>query len=65
LAISGAQYKEGKAERFKGTGEELASYYYKSGYSLSSNVLNRSYRWRENVLSHWNWNTFLIKATSS
>jgi len=41
VAISGTQYKEGGAEKLQGTGEELASYYYKRGYILSRNFVNQ------------------------
>lgn len=41
MAISGTQYKEGGVEKLQGTGEELASYYYKGGYILSRNFVNQ------------------------
>lgn len=41
MAISGTQCKEGGVEKLQGTGEELASYYYKRRYILSRNFLNK------------------------
>jgi hypothetical protein len=41
VAISGALYNEGVVEGLKGTGEELALYYYKGMYILSRNFVHQ------------------------
>jgi hypothetical protein len=52
LAISGTQYKEGDVERLQGTGEELASYYYKGGYNPSNNFVNQRNTEIGNLVKH-------------